>query len=109
MTQKHLEKLKSYLDILKTKIEFILLDIPPLLQYSEGIALSKLCDGIILVIEAGETRWEIVQQANRLLEKAHVNLIGGVLNRKNEVFHQKTNLINIQRFRIYTELIHLAG
>ena len=82
LTPRHMEKLKSYLEILKTKIEFILLDIPPILQYSEGIALSKLCDGIILVIQAGETRWEVVQQAKRLLDKAHVNLIGGVLNRR---------------------------
>ncbi len=77
MSPKHQAKLKYYLDVLKTKLEFVLLDIPPLLQYAEGITLSKLCDGLILVIEAGETRWEVVQQAKRLLERANVNLIGG--------------------------------
>jgi len=82
LAPKHLEKLKHYLDILKTKIQYVLLDIPPLLEYAEGITLSKLCDGLILVIEAGETRWEVVQQARRLLERAQVDLIGGVLNRR---------------------------
>jgi len=82
LTPKHLEKLKYYLGVLKTKIEFVLLDIPPLLQYAEGITLSKLCDGMILVVGAGETRWEVVQEAKRVLEKANVKLIGAVLNRR---------------------------
>ena len=82
LTPKHIEKLKYYLSVLKTKIDFVLLDIPPLLQYAEGITLSKLCDGMILVVGAGETRWEVVQQAKRVLEKANVRLMGAVLNRR---------------------------
>jgi len=78
----HLKKLKAYLDILKTKIDYVILDIPPLLQYPEGIALSKLCDAIILVVQAGEAKWEIVQEARRLLERAEVNIMGSILNRR---------------------------
>ncbi|MFC2088439.1 tyrosine-protein kinase family protein [Calditrichota bacterium] len=81
-TPKHLNYLKSYLDILKTKIGFILLDIPPILKYSEGMALSKLCDGIIIVIGAGETRWQMVQEAEHTLKNAEVNIIGTVLNKR---------------------------
>ena len=76
------EKFKSLLDFIKPHFEFIFLDIPPILHYSEGLPLCKLCDGIILVINAGRTRWEIVQEANRLLKKVGVNVIGGILNRR---------------------------
>ena len=76
------EKFKSFLDFIKPHFKFIFLDIPPILHYSEGLPLCKLCDGIVLVIHAGKTRWEIVQEANRLLKKIGVNVIGGILNKR---------------------------
>ncbi len=75
-------KFKSFLDLVKTKFEFIFLDIPPLLHYAEGITLSKLCDGVILVVRAGQTRLEVVEEAKRALENAHVNVLGTILNRR---------------------------
>ena len=82
LTQNHLIKFRSILQYLKTKVEFIFLDIPALLPYSEGIALSKLCDGVVLVVGAGELRWEVVQEARKLLERANVNILGGILNKR---------------------------
>ena len=75
-------KFKSFLDLVKTEFEFIFLDIPPLLHYAEGITLSKLCDGVILIVRAGQTRLEVVEEAKRLLKKANVNLLGAILNRR---------------------------
>ncbi len=82
LTQNHLMKFSSLLNKLKTRVRFLFLDIPPILSSSEGVALSRLCDGVILVVRAGETRWEVIQEGRRFLEKAGVNLLGGVLNRR---------------------------
>ena len=82
LTQTHLQKFRAILQYLKTRVEFILLDIPALLPYSEGIALSKLCDGVVLVVRSGEIRWEVLQEARKLLDRAAVPVIGGVLNRR---------------------------
>jgi Mrp family chromosome partitioning ATPase len=82
LNQNHLEKLKAMLSVLKRKVEFIVLDIPALLYFAEGITLSKLCDGVILVVRAAETRWQVVLQARRMLEKAQVPILGGILNRR---------------------------
>lgn len=76
------ERLRPLLESLKAQFEFVFLDIPPLLHYAEGTALCKLCDGVILVVRAGETRWEVVEEAKRFLDKAGVNLLGAVLNRR---------------------------
>ena len=76
------ENLKSHLDQLKPEFEFVFLDLPPLLRAAEGIALSKLCDGVVLVIHAHQTRWEIIAEAKRLLENSGVYVLGGVLNRR---------------------------
>lgn len=78
----HFENLRYFLGGLKSQFEFVFMDIPPVLHYAEGIALSKLCDGIVMVVQAGQTRWEVVQEANRALQKANINVIGGILNHR---------------------------
>lgn len=82
LTSFEIEKLKILLDRIKSDFEFVFLDIPPLLHSTEGVTLSKLCDGLILVIRAHHTRWEVVNEAKRLLKQANVNVLGAVLNRR---------------------------
>lgn len=82
LTQTDIQKLKSFLDEIKFQFDFIFLDIPPILHYAEGIGLSKLCDGVVIDVCAGNTRWELVSEAKRLLEKAEVNILGAVLNKR---------------------------
>lgn len=79
---RHFENFKFLLEGIKSQFEFVFVDIPPVLRYAEGIALSKLCDGVVMVVQAGETRWEVAQQARRSLAKADVNVIGSILNRR---------------------------
>jgi Mrp family chromosome partitioning ATPase len=82
LAQNHLDKLNTLLNNARQRVRFILIDIPPVLAYSEGISLSHLCDGVVMVMQAGEIRWEVIQEARRLLEKAGVEVIGGILNRR---------------------------
>jgi hypothetical protein len=37
---------------------------------------------MILIVRAGDTCWEVIQEARRLLDRAGVNILGGVLNRR---------------------------
>ncbi|NIR51882.1 CpsD/CapB family tyrosine-protein kinase [candidate division KSB1 bacterium] len=76
------EKLNNLLQKLKQKFECIFLDIPPVLRFAEGLSLSKLCDGLILVVRSGHTRGEAVEETKRLLKTAEVNVLGGILNRR---------------------------
>ncbi len=82
LAQSHIEKLYTMLSNARKRVRFIFIDLPPVLAYSEGISLSHLCDGVILVIQASDTRWEVVKEARRLLDRAGVNLVGGILNRR---------------------------
>lgn len=77
-----LEKLALLLETIKSKVEFVFLDIPSLLHSADGIAISRLCDGLVLIVRAHETRWEIVEEAKRQLQAAEVNVLGCVLNRR---------------------------
>jgi Mrp family chromosome partitioning ATPase len=82
-TQKHLEELKIFLnETMRRKFEFVFLDIPPILRYGEGLALSNLCDGVIIVVSSGSTRLGVVREAKHLMDRARVPVIGAVLNRR---------------------------
>lgn len=81
-TKTDYEQLKSLLTYLRKQHELIFLDIPPLLHFSEGMALSRLCDGVILIVRANKTKREVVTESKSILEKANVNIIGSILNRR---------------------------
>ena len=76
------EKFRHFLGKVKSKFQFVLIDLPPILSHADGIVLSKLCDGVVLVVQASQTRREAVAEAKRLLQRAKVNIIGGILNRR---------------------------
>lgn len=76
------ERLRWLLEAVKSQVEFVFIDIPPLLHSAEGVAISRLCDGVVLVVRAHQTRWEILREAKRQLQAAGVNVLGSVLNRR---------------------------
>ena len=67
---------------LRGKFERIFIDIPPVLHSADALRICKLCDAVVLVVRAGGTRWQIVDQARKLLQGAGVNLLGSVLNQR---------------------------
>ena len=85
LAQNHLEKFKSLLGNAKKRVRFIFIDLPPVLAYSECVSLGRLCDGIVLVLQAGNSRWEVLQEARRHLERADIPILGGVVNRREYV------------------------
>jgi Mrp family chromosome partitioning ATPase len=39
-------------------------------------------DGVVLVVEAEKTRWQVAEQAKRILEESGARLLGAVLSRR---------------------------
>jgi Mrp family chromosome partitioning ATPase len=39
-------------------------------------------DGLILVVQANRTRWEVARSATRDLESAHIRVLGAILNKQ---------------------------
>lgn len=73
-------RMASLVEELKARYDdrFIIFDSTPLLATAEPGVLSKLVDGIIIVVRAGETPRETVQQALSSLDKEKI--VGVVLN-----------------------------
>ncbi len=78
------DRLQSMLDMLRTNHPVIVLDTPPT-EAPESAAVSRYCDGSVLVVAAGRTKqWEI-ESAKALLERLGGQTVGVVLNRERSV------------------------
>jgi capsular exopolysaccharide synthesis family protein len=77
------QRLKSLLDRLTPLFDWVIFDAPPLLPVSDASILGQLCDGVIMVVRAGSTAFDLAQTACQedFMEK---NLLGVVLNRAEE-------------------------
>lgn len=73
---------KSRLKALQAHYRYALVDFPPVLSHPDlGIA-GPGTDGVYLVIEAENTRWQVAKEAKKRLESANVRLLGVILNKK---------------------------
>ena len=61
--------------------DVIVIDSPPATAVSDPMVLSPLVDGVVLVVEANQTRRPVVQQAINRLRNVNANLLGGVVNK----------------------------
>ncbi len=78
------DRLQSMLDMLRASYPVIVLDTPPT-EAPESAAVSRYCDGSVLVVAAGRTKqWEI-ENAKALLERLGGQTVGVVLNREQSV------------------------
>lgn len=78
----HVERLRGRFAELRREFNYILISAPPLSHESEATLLGQLADGIVLVVEANETRRESVRQVKEHLETAQVQLLGAVLDQR---------------------------
>lgn len=70
------------LETLKTDFSMVIVDTPPTLADDIALAVAAHCDGVILVVQAEQTRWEIAQEAQARLQRAGAKFLGVVLNRR---------------------------
>ena len=59
----------------------IVIDSPPLLLVTDGVVLSAMVDGVILVVASGTTARGALTRAHRILENAGSRVLGMVLNK----------------------------
>jgi len=65
--------------------QHVVVDLPPVLDFPDAALLGAALDGVVLVIEAETTRWQVAQEAVKRLEAGGVKLLGAVLNKKPHV------------------------
>ncbi|MGA1870011.1 MAG: polysaccharide biosynthesis tyrosine autokinase [bacterium] len=74
--------IRQMIEEIKSEFKYIIFDGAPINHYSDTTILAHHLGGVILTIQAGKTRREIVQNARFILDNAHINIIGAILNRR---------------------------
>jgi len=75
----HSERMKQLLDRMSLIFDWIILDSPPALAVHDASILADMCDGVLFVVRAGATDFELAEKASA--EFRDKNLLGVVLNR----------------------------
>ncbi|MHC6225751.1 CpsD/CapB family tyrosine-protein kinase [Pseudomonas sp. X10] len=74
--------LRVLLRRLSEQYRFVVVDGDAVYASADSLVLSTLVDGVILVVCAEETRWEVAQAAAQRLTQAGARLVGSVFNRR---------------------------
>ena len=77
-----LDGFQTLIDDLRKDFTYILIDAPPLNEYAEASLFGRMADGLVLVLEAHDTRRESAQKAKEMLDAAGVPVLGAVLNKR---------------------------
>ena len=83
--------MSAFLEDMKEHFDYIILDTPPVQAVADAQILSTKVDGTIIVVRAGVTKKEDVNDTVNTLKKVNANIIGTVLhavdNSKNKYYY----------------------
>jgi Mrp family chromosome partitioning ATPase len=72
--------MKLLLANLAERYDHILIDSPPVISVTDAVILSKMVDGVIMVVHGGRSSREAVRRARQELESVGAKIFGVVLN-----------------------------
>lgn len=75
------EPTKRLIDTLRATFDFVIIDLPPLVPIVDARAAAHLVDCMILVIEWGRTKIEVVRHALDAAPELQETIVGAVLNK----------------------------
>ena len=75
------------LESLEKSFDYILMDIPPITESVDSALVAELCDGALLIVEAGKTDADFAQKTAGRFESAGCPVLGVVLNDFNPRVH----------------------
>lgn len=74
------QRMKTLLDTVKGIYDMVIVDVPPMLEVTDTQILSRHLDAVVLIVKQGQTQKLAVKRAVELLNLAHANLLGYVMN-----------------------------
>lgn len=73
-------KMKECIARWRSEFDYVIIDTPPCLSFTDAVQLSREADGVILVARWGQTTKAALRAASDLLLQVNANMIGLVLN-----------------------------
>jgi Mrp family chromosome partitioning ATPase len=84
ITPRSLDSVKNsgFWEPLKAKFDLIIVDSPPATMFPDGPAIVSQVDGVILVVEAEKTRWQVALRVKEKIVKSGGTILGVVFNKR---------------------------
>lgn len=79
----------SFWERLKEKFDLIVVDSPPAMLFPDGPGLVSQVDGVVLVVEAEKTRWQVALSVKDKIIKNGGNILGIVFNKRQYYIPQR--------------------
>jgi capsular exopolysaccharide synthesis family protein len=74
-------QMKGLLDLAGDFFQYIVIDSPPIASFTDGVLISSLVDGVLLVVHGGKTSRQVVKRTRQMLQEIGAKIIGVVLNK----------------------------
>lgn len=75
------EKFETLVKKLSEAYDYVIIDTPPLGSVIDSAVISKVCDGMVMVVEANNISYKFAQRVKGQLEKTGCRILGAVLNK----------------------------
>lgn len=84
ITPKTIDYAKSggFWETFKNRFDLIIVDSPPATKFPDGPAIVSRVDGVVLVVEAEKTRWQVALSVKEKVLNSGGNIIGMVFNKR---------------------------
>lgn len=77
------EQMKTALEVFSQTADFIIMDLPPINEVSDALVVSRLVDGIVMIVRQNYSSRRALAEAMRQLEQANAKVLGFVMTAAN--------------------------
>jgi len=74
------DQARALITVLEQKFTHVVIDSPPVASFTDGVLLSSVADGVLLVVHGGTASRNVVRRARQLLLDVGAKIFGVVLN-----------------------------
>jgi capsular exopolysaccharide synthesis family protein len=74
------QRMKALMHELREQADYVLLDSPPCLLYSDAYVMSRVCDGVLYVLRSGAQDKAAQRRVQKQLQQAKARMLGVIFN-----------------------------
>lgn len=81
------DQMRRLMATLQARYTHVVIDSPPISSFTDGVLISTMVDGVLLVVHGGKSSRHIVRRSKQLLNDVGAKVLGVVLNNVNLQSH----------------------
>jgi len=74
-------QMPQLLSLAESVFKYVIIDSPPISSFTDGVLISSLVDGVLMVVHGGKTSRQVARRTRQMLQEIGARIIGVVLNK----------------------------